>query len=53
MMTVVRKVLVWAALLALVLTGAIACESDEPAATGQAQPKSRISSRPPSLGATS
>ena len=34
MMTVVRKVLVWAALLALVLTGAIACESDEPAATG-------------------
>ena len=34
MMTGVRKVLVWAALLALVLTGAIACESDEPAATG-------------------
>ena len=33
-MTEVRKVLVWAALLALVLTGAIACESDEPADTG-------------------
>ena len=33
-MTGVKKVLVWAVLLALVLTGALACESDAPADSG-------------------
>ncbi len=34
MMTGVGKITVWAALLALVLMGAVACQSDEPADTG-------------------